>query len=61
MTTFIKEVLARLQGDDAKVIAAKNERKAKAAFKQQIAAFEAEEVKQEEVAKEATEAYNEAY
>jgi outer membrane protein TolC len=60
MTNFIKQVVARIQGDDAKVIAAKNERKAKAAFQQQIATLRAEEVEMENNVEEALEVYENA-
>ena len=46
-SNFITEVVARLKGDDAGVIAALNERKAKAAFKQQLSALESKLVDDE--------------
>lgn len=44
---FIKEVTARITGDEAGVIAAKNARKAESAIKGQIAALEAKLVDDE--------------
>jgi predicted nucleic acid-binding Zn-ribbon protein len=40
VSNFCKTVMALLKGDDAAIIAVKVEKKAKAAFKQQIAALE---------------------
>jgi len=40
MSNFVKETMARLQGDSDKVIATRNERKANAAIKSQLSALE---------------------
>lgn len=55
VTSFIKEVLARLSGDQSEVIAAKNERKAQSAFKANAAAIEAKIVDAEEKLEQAQE------
>lgn len=47
MKSFIKEVVARVAGDQAEVVAQKNYRKATSAVKSQIAALQAKEVDDE--------------
>lgn len=47
MNTFVKEVVARLKGDNAEVLASQNERKAKSGFKQQLSSLEAKQVDDE--------------
>jgi ubiquinone biosynthesis protein UbiJ len=58
--SFAEEVLARLTGDDNAAVAAKNERKARSAFNQQISAKEAQIVDAEVAVEEAQEALNDA-
>lgn len=60
MKSFAQEVLARLTGDQSEVVAAKNERKARSAFNQQISSKEAAIVDAEVSVEEAQEAYNNA-
>jgi hypothetical protein len=60
ISTFAKEVAARLKGDEAGVIAAKVERKALSAFNGQIAALKAKLVDDETRVEDATEALNNA-
>lgn len=57
-TNFFREIKARLTGDSAELTAAKNERKANAAFKSQLAALEAKLVDDEANASEAKELYD---
>lgn len=59
-SNFVKEVTARLKGDADGVVAAKNERKATAAVKGQIAALQSSLVNAESAVEEATEALNTA-
>jgi hypothetical protein len=58
--TFVDLVVARLTGDDAQVKAIRIEKKAKSAFKSQIAALEAKIVDAEMHVEEAIEAVNNA-
>jgi len=58
--SFAEEVLARLTGDDNAAVAAKNERKARSAFKQQISSKENAIVDAEVRVEEAQEALNNA-
>lgn len=58
--TFADLVVARLSGDDAKVKAIRIEKKAKSAFKSQIAALEASIVDAEMHVEEALESFNNA-
>lgn len=58
MSNFIDTVIARLKGDDATLIAKHNERKAKVAFKQQLAALEGRELIENEALEDAMTAYN---
>lgn len=60
ISTFAKEVSARLKGDEAGVIAAKVERKALSGFNGQIAALKAKLVDDETRVEDATEALNNA-
>ena len=60
MTSYAKEILARIQGNESSIIAAQNERKSNAAVNGQIAALEALVVDQEEAVKDAEEALKEA-
>lgn len=60
ISTFAKEVAARLKGDEAGVIAAKVERKAISAFNGQIAALKAKLVDDETRVEDATEALDNA-
>lgn len=58
--SFVKQVIAKLKGDDAEVVAQKNFRKASAAVKGQIAALEARKVDDEMAVENAKEAFNDA-
>lgn len=58
--TFADLVVARLTGDDAKVKAIRIEKKAKSAFKSQLAALEASIVDAEMHVEEALESFNNA-
>jgi len=60
VTNFIKEVTARLKGDEAGVIAAKVERKALSAINGQLAALKAKLVDDETAVEDAEEALNNA-
>lgn len=60
VSNFIKEVTARLKGDEAGVVAAKNERKAVAAVKGQLAALDNQLVNQESAVEDANEAFEAA-
>jgi len=53
LTNFVKEVTARLKGDENGVIAAKNERKATSAINGQLAALRAKQVDDENAVEEA--------
>lgn len=55
MKSFIKEVVARVAGDQAEVVAQKNYRKATSAVKSQIAALQAKEVDDEAAVEQANE------
>jgi DNA repair exonuclease SbcCD ATPase subunit len=48
VSSFVREVVARLKGDQQEVVAAKNERKAMSAFKSNVAALESKIVDAEE-------------
>jgi hypothetical protein len=58
--SFAEEVIARLKGDEGAAIAAKNERKARSAFNQQISATESAIVDAEVAVEEAGEALADA-
>jgi len=60
ITSFAKEILSRLKGDEQGVIAAQNERKANSALLGTIAALNAKVVDQEELVKDAEDALQEA-
>ena|SRR3990167_5529290 len=60
ISSYLKEITARLKSDDAGVIAALNERKSLSATKGSIAALEANIVDQEELVKDAEEALKDA-
>lgn len=60
VSNFIKEVTARLKGDEAGVIAAKVERKALSAINGQLAALKAKLVDDETAVEDAQEAFNNA-
>lgn len=60
ITNFGKQVLARLKGDDAEVLALKIERKASSAFKGQVAALEAKVVDLENIVADKEEALQNA-
>lgn len=60
ITNFCKEVKARLTGDEAGVLAAKNERKAVSAINGQIASLKAKQVDDENAVEEAKESLKEA-
>ena len=60
VTNFIKEVTARLKGDEAGVVAAKVERKALSAINGQLAALKAKLVDDETAVEDAEEALNNA-
>ena len=60
VSNFIKEVTARLKGDEAGVIAAKVERKALSAINGQLAALKAKQVDDETAVEDAQEALNNA-
>lgn len=60
VTNFAKETLARLKGDDAGVIAAKNERKANSAINGQLASLRAKLVDDETAVEDAQEALKDA-
>ena len=57
MTNFVDKVLALLEGNDEKGIAIKNERLAKAAFKQQLASLEGAKIDAEAKVDEALDNY----
>ena len=57
MTNFVDKVLALLEGNDEKGIAIKNERLAKAAFKQQLATLEGAKIDAETKVDEAFDNY----
>jgi hypothetical protein len=58
VSNFIKEVTARLKGDEAGVVAAKVERKALSAINGQLAALKAKLVDDETAVEDAQEAFN---
>lgn len=58
VSNFIKEVTARLKGDEAGVVAAKVERKALSAINGQLAALRAKLVDDETALEDAEEAFN---
>jgi hypothetical protein len=58
--SFVREVTARLKGDEAGVVAAKNARKAESALKGQIAALEAKLVDDESTVEDRKEALQNA-
>ena len=58
--SFVNQVLARLKGDDDKVIAERNHRKAVSAVKGQISSLESKELDCEIAVEEAKENLNEA-
>ncbi len=60
VTNFLKIVTAKLTGDKDKEVAAKNEKKANAAVKGQIASLESRLIDAETKVEEATDALNEA-
>ena len=60
VSNFVKEVVARIKGDDATATALKNERKATSAIKQQISALELKEVEAEDELETARTTRNEA-
>ena len=60
VSNFIKEVTARLKGDEAGVVAAKVERKATSAINGQLAALKAKLVDDETAVEDAEEALNNA-
>ena len=60
VSNFIKEVTARLKGDEAGVVAAKVERKAQSAINGQLAALRAKLVDDETAVEDAEEAFNTA-
>lgn len=60
ITSYGKEILARLKGDENQAIAAINERKARSAFKGQISALESKIVDLEDVVAEKKEALENA-
>jgi hypothetical protein len=60
VSNFIKEVTARLKGDEAGVVAAKVERKALSAFNGQLAALRAKLVDDETALEDAEEAFSAA-
>lgn len=60
ITNFVKEVTARLKGDENGVIAAKNERKATSALNGQLAALKAKQVDDENAVEEAKDKLAEA-
>lgn len=60
VSNFIKEVTARLKGDEAGVVAAKVERKALSAINGQLAALKAKLVDDETAVEDAQEALNNA-
>lgn len=55
MKSFLKEVIARVAGDEAEVVAQKNYRKATSAVKSQVAALQAKEVDDEAAVEQAQE------
>lgn len=55
VTSFVKEVLARLSGNEGQVVAEKNYRKAKSAINSQLAALRAKEVDEESAVENAEE------
>lgn len=60
ITSYLKELTARLKGDEAGKIAAQNERKANSAIKGQLAALNAKIVDDENTVEDKQEAYNNA-
>lgn len=60
VSNFIKQVIAMAKGDEATVIAAKNERKAISSLKGQIASLEGKKVDAENAVEEAKEALHAA-
>lgn len=60
ITSYGKEILARLKGDENQAIAAINERKARSAFKGQVSALESKIVDLEDVVTEKKEALENA-
>lgn len=60
MNSFIKQTLAFLKGDEAGVIAAQNERKARSAFKSQISGLESKQVDAEAAVEDAKDALTRA-
>jgi hypothetical protein len=60
MSKFVEEIIAKLQGDDAKVKAIKIEKNAKAAFKSQLAALESKLVDDQFAVEAALENYQSA-
>ena len=60
VSNFVTIVLAKLTGDKAAEIAARNEKKARAALKGQISALESEQVNLEEKVEDCKEALNNA-
>lgn len=60
VSNFMSIVLAKLTGDKAKEVAARNEKKARAALKGQISALESEQVNLDEAVEDAKEALNNA-
>lgn len=60
VSNFVSIVMAKLQGDDAKVLALRNEKRAKAALKGQISALQSEQVNLEVKLEDAVEAHENA-
>ena len=60
ISLFVKEVTARIKGDEATVVAAKNARKANSAFDAQLALLKSKQVDQENAVEDAKEALNSA-
>lgn len=58
LTSFVKEVISRIKGDDSEALALKNERKARAAINQQVSALENRIVDNEVAVEEAQEKYD---
>ncbi len=61
LSSYAKQVVARLKGDGAEELAAKNERKARAAFNSQISSLENKIVDEETALEDATAAYESAF
>lgn len=55
VSNFVKSVMARIQGDDSKVVALHNERKAQTAIDSQISSLVSKQVDDEELVREAQE------